>query len=144
MSSGHCPKNLISFDPLRLHGGCAGAVAIASVKPGQRTPASSLANYMASLHRKFRPPVKLLPQSPQELQEALVTAFPAFVSESRHVDSCTDRQLRWLGELIVAAMTEGGSLGIAWDTCFLEQARQIKVSRRFAPWLAKARVKRKA
>jgi hypothetical protein len=110
-------------------------------------------------------------QSPQELQEALATIFPAFAADlpaiendrpelgertvhslvmdfgpffARDIDSWTDRQLRWLGEHIVEALAEGGSIGNAWDTCFLEHSRQLKVNRRLAPRLASARAKRKA
>jgi hypothetical protein len=110
-------------------------------------------------------------QSPQELQESLVTVFPAFANDladieddrpelgertvhsvvmdfapffARNVDSWTDRQLRLLGEQIVEALAEGGSVGNAWDTCFLEHSRQLRVHRRLAPWLANARTKREA
>lgn len=61
---------------------------------------------------------------------------------ARATDTWTDRQLQWLGELVVISMDEGGRLGNAWDTCFLEHSRQLSVNRRLAPWLARARSKR--
>jgi hypothetical protein len=118
---------------------------------------------------KFTGSLRHLPQSPRELQEALMTAFPSFATAvaneaeeagdlgeitfhgvvmdfapffARATDTWTDRQLQWLGELVVASMDEGSSLGNAWDTCFLEHSRQLKVKRRLAPWLARARAKR--
>jgi hypothetical protein len=78
----------------------------------------------------------------EETFHSIVMAFAPYFA--RATDQWTDRQLRWLGALVVAAMAESGKLGNAWDTCFLEHARQLKVNRQLAPWLASARAKRGA
>jgi hypothetical protein len=111
--------------------------------------------------------VKPVPQTPKELQEALVAIFPSFTlaaeesapSESAYeppvtfhrvmleftsffgggIDSFSGRQLQRFAELLVHATDEPGHLENAIDTCFLEHTRQIKVDRQLAPWLAKAR-----
>jgi hypothetical protein len=110
--------------------------------------------------------MKPLPQSPEELNAALVNIFSAFSGAleelassdayeggvnfhalmrefayffGKGIDSFSERQLAKLAELLVRAAKEPGPLENAIDTCFLEHTRQIKVNRQLAPWLAKAR-----
>jgi hypothetical protein len=108
-----------------------------------------------------------LPESPDGLGALLSAIFPAFncaaednewpeLHESRSfhavmrdfteffgrsIDSFSDKQLAQLAELIVLALKQPGSLENAIDTCFLDHTRQIKVNRKLAPWLSKARSK---
>ena len=112
-----------------------------------------------------------VPQSPQQLQEALVAIFPSFAavlneppaseSEARaatfhslmhdfawffgkEIGSFSDKQFEKLGELLTSSVEHEGLLENAVSTCFLEHTRQIKVNRKLAPRLAKAHAKRGA
>ena len=114
------------------------------------------------------PFMKPLPQSPDELRDALTAIFPSFaevLEESegsefegepvsfhglmrefayffgKNIDSFSDSQLRQFADLVVQASKKPGDLENAIDTCFLEHTRQLKVNRQLAPWLAKARAK---
>jgi hypothetical protein len=111
-----------------------------------------------------------VPQSPEELNAALVAIFPRFCTAGpeseepqcgcsisfhslmrefayffgKEVASFTPKQLQRVGELLVCSVEHGGALENAVSTCFLEHARQLKVNRQLAPWLSKARVSRGA
>jgi hypothetical protein len=112
--------------------------------------------------------MKPLPQSSEELNADLTAIFPKFSGAleeltssggyqegvnfhalmreftcffGRSIDSFSEKQLAQFSELVVRAIKQPGPLENAIDTCFLEHARQIKVNKQLAPWLAKARAK---
>jgi hypothetical protein len=88
--------------------------------------------------------MKLAPQTPDQLRDALVRIFPDFEPEidldtsygrevsfhtlmfdftpffGNHVESFSDRQMRSLGELINPSIKSPGTLENAVSTCFLE------------------------
>jgi hypothetical protein len=111
------------------------------------------------------------PQSPEELQSALVAIFPSFAAVldepvdselepesatfhavmrdfawyfAKEAGSFSEKQFQLTAELLTRSVEQVGQLENAVSTCFLEHTRQLKVNRQLAPWFAKARAKRGA
>ena len=109
--------------------------------------------------------MKNLPQSPAELRVALAAVFPMLprgfgeqgesVFEdagptyqsvlhdfacffARDIDQFSDRQLARFAGLVVRCMESPGRLESALESCFVEQARELKVYERIEPFLAAA------
>ena len=109
--------------------------------------------------------MKTAPRSPAELTQALLAIFPSlprdFASSgesvisdadptyhsvirefaqffAKNVDQFSDRQLRRFAELVARSIAVPGDLENAFDTCFLEHTRQLRVDARFDPFLAAA------
>jgi hypothetical protein len=98
-----------------------------------------------------------LPQSPEELLEALFAIFPEYrahyspihdevpsyhsvlIAFSTLFDaaSCSQKQLKTFGALINEAVTEDGELENALGTCLLEHLHQINAERALRPYLSK-------
>lgn len=98
-------------------------------------------------------------QSPEELVAALRVIFPGSCAQplydsdiappsfhstliefttffGKEKASFSEGQLRSLGRLIDEAVTQGGPLGNAFATCFLEHLRQIKSEKMLRPYLS--------
>ena len=100
---------------------------------------------------------RALPQSPEELQEALYAIFPEYraryspihddgpsyhsvlIAFSTLFDaaSCSQEQLRAFGALISEAVAQEGELENAFGTCLLEHLHQIKGEHVLRPYLSK-------
>jgi hypothetical protein len=110
-------------------------------------------------------PMKSAPRSPSELRDALAAIFPALPRDFgvsgesvleeagptyhsvmrdfayffvKDLDRFPDRQLGRLAKLVVRALATPGPLENAMQTCFLEHTRQVKLARRFEPFLLSA------
>lgn len=101
-----------------------------------------------------------LPQSPEQLLEALFAIFPQY--RARHsaeseddaptyhsvlreftsffgaeLASFSEAQLRSFGALVSEAVAQAGPLENAFGTCLLEHLHQIKAARALRPYLSK-------
>jgi hypothetical protein len=113
--------------------------------------------------------MKASPRSPPELTQALVAIFPSLPRDfgvsgesvfdhagptyqsvirdfayffGKNIEIFSDRQLRRFAELVTQSVSQGGDLGNAMDTCFLQQMDQLRVRDRIAPFLATAEKQR--
>ena len=100
-----------------------------------------------------------LPQSPEQLLEALFTIFPRYRAGydgpvhddtptfhsvlmsftpffGREAATMPELQLRSLGTLISVAVAAGGSLENAFSTCLLEHLHQLRASKILRPHLS--------
>src|SRR6476620_10698729 len=98
--------------------------------------------------------MKAVPHSPTELSDALAAIFPSLPRDfgssgesvladsdptfhsvlrefayffSKDLMQFSDRQLRRFADLVARSVASGGALGNAFDTAFLEHARQMDI-----------------
>jgi hypothetical protein len=103
--------------------------------------------------------MRTLPATPEELLEELFTTFPQYRAAydgpihdetptfhsvliaftpffGGQIASLSEQQLRAFGELVSAAVADGGSLENAFGACLLEHLHQIRALRSFRPYLS--------
>jgi len=93
--------------------------------------------------------MRTAPATPDQLRVALIALFPTFEPEidadsettfhslmlkftpffGKHIRSFTEKQMRGFADLISLAIESPGPLENAMSTCFLEHAKQIRVTR---------------
>lgn len=106
-----------------------------AMKPLPTTP-PELAAQLADIFPAFHVELDLDEEYPHSFHSVLLFHFNTFFG--RNVNEFTPRQLKAFAQLVVRCCATPGDLENAWDTCFLEHSKQMRVNKQIGKYLREA------
>lgn len=105
------------------------------MKPLPKTP-PELASQLSAIFPTFQ--VKLDPDEeyPHSFHSVLLFHFNSFFGGN--VDEFTPKQLKDFAQLVARCCATPSDLENAWDTCFLEHTKQMRVNKQIGKYLREA------